>query len=287
MSGRWLGRVNTMFRFGVALDPGAGGRLVRVAVLTYIGGLVLLPLAALTQHGLAGGLAALWESIQAPGARHALWLTLWTAGLMTLINALMGTATAWVLVRYRFSGRAMLSTLVDLPFAIPTLVTGVMLVILYGPRGLMGTWFHDLGIKIAFAPPGILLALLFVTLPFVVRAVEPVLLEQDPAEEEAARTLGAGSFTIFRSVLLPPLLPAILSGSVRSFARALAEFGSIVVVSGNIPYKTLTAPVFIFGEIEAGAPQSAAAVSLVLLLLAIVLTYAGRMLERLAGVRHV
>ncbi len=273
-----------MDRVSDALNPGTGGRVVRGAVLAYIGLLVLLPLVALLQRGLAGGMDALWQAISAPGARHALTLTLWSAAVMTLINALMGTAAAWVLVRYRFPGRTFLSTLVDLPFAIPTLVTGVMLVLLYGPRGLMGDWLATSGLKIAFAPPGILLALLFVTLPFVVRAVEPVLLEQDPAEEEAARTLGADAFTVFLRVLLPPLLPAILSGSVRSFARALGEFGSIVVVSGNIPYKTLTAPIYLFGEIEAGDPQAAAAVSLVLLLFAVALTYAGRALERWAGV---
>ena len=273
-----------MDRVSDALNPGTGGRVVRGAVLAYIGLLVLLPLVALLQRGLAGGMDALWQAISAPGARHALTLTLWSAAVMTLINALMGTAAAWVLVRYRFPGRTFLSTLVDLPFAIPTLVTGVMLVLLYGPRGLMGDWLATSGLKIAFAPPGILLALLFVTLPFVVRAVEPVLLEQDPAEEEAARTLGADAFTVFLRVLLPPLLPAILSGSVRSFARALGEFGSIVVVSGNIPYKTLTAPIYLFGEIEAGDPQAAAAVSLVLLLFAVALTYAGRALARWAGV---
>ena len=270
-----------------ALNPERGGRIVRFAVLAYIGFLVLLPLTALGQHGLAGGVTALWQAVSAPGARNALWLTLWSAAIMALINALMGTAAAWALVRYRFPGRSFLSTLVDLPFAIPTLVTGVMLVILYGPQGLMSGWLNPTNVKIAFAPPGILLALLFVTLPFVVRAVEPVLLEQDPAEEEAAGTLGAGPFVIFLRVLLPPLLPAILSGTVRSFARALGEFGSIVVVSGNIPYRTLTAPIFIFGEIEAGSPQSAAAVSLVLLALAVALTFAGRVLERWSGVRGV
>lgn len=268
-----------------ALKPERSGRLVRYSVLAYIGFLVLLPLAALAQHGLNAGFAALAQSLSTPGALHALWLTLWSAAAMTLINAVMGTAAAWALVRYRFPGRSFLSTLVDLPFAIPTLVTGVMLVILYGPHGLMGAWLADAGMKVAFAPPGILLALLFVTLPFVVRAVEPVLLEQDPAEEEAARTLGAGPWTIFRRVLLPPLLPAILSGAVRSFARALGEFGSIVVVSGNIPYKTLTAPIYIFGEIEAGDPHAAAAVSLVLLAMAVALTCAGRALEKWAGVR--
>ncbi|HYP67392.1 MAG TPA: sulfate ABC transporter permease subunit CysT [Thiobacillaceae bacterium] len=276
-----------MSRVSSALNPERGGRMVRAAVLAYIGFLVLLPLAALVQQGLAGGMSALWQAISAPGARSALWLTLWSAAAMALINALMGTATAWALVRYRFPGRSFLSTLVDLPFAIPTLVTGVMLVILYGPHGLIGGWLNAADMKIAFAPPGILLALLFVTLPFVVRAAEPVLLEQDPAEEEAARTLGAGPFIIFLRVLLPPLVPAILSGTVRSFARALGEFGSIVVVSGNIPYKTLTTPIFIFGEIEAGSPQTAAAVSLVLLALAVVLTYAGRALEKWTGVRGV
>ncbi len=269
---------------GSALNPERGGQLVRYAVLAYIGFLVLLPLAALTLHGLRHCPQELWQAISAPGARNALWLTLWSAAAMALINAFMGTATAWALVRYRFPGRSFLSTLVDLPFAIPTLVTGVMLVVLYGPHGLMGDWLGAYGLKIAFAPPGILLALLFVTLPFVVRAVEPVLLEQDPAEEEAARTLGAGPLTIFLRVLLPPLVPAILSGAVRSFARALGEFGSIVVVSGNIPYKTLTAPIFIFGEIEAGTPQAAAAVSLVLLALAVTLTYSGRALEKWVGV---
>ena len=268
-----------------ALKPERGGLAVRVGVLAYIGILVLLPLAALARHGLGAGFDVLAQTLATPAATHALWLTLWSAGAMALVNAGMGTATAWVLVRYRFPGRAFLSTLVDLPFAIPTLVTGVMLVILYGPRGLLGDWLAGSGAKIAFAPPGILLALLFVTLPFVVRALEPVLLEQDPAEEEAARTLGAGPWTLFRRVLLPPLLPAILSGAVRSFARALGEFGSIVVVSGNIPYKTLTAPIYIFGEIEAGDPQAAAAVSLVLLALAVALTYAGRALEKWAGVR--
>ncbi len=276
-----------MSRISSALNPERGGRMVRAAVLAYIGFLVLLPLTALAQRGLAGGLDALWQAVSAPSARSALWLTLWSAAIMALVNALMGTATAWVLVRYRFPGRVSLSTLVDLPFAIPTLVTGVMLVILYGPRGLMSDWLDAAGVKIAFASPGILLALLFVTLPFVVRAVEPVLFEQDPAEEEAARTLGAGPLTIFLRVLLPPLVPAVLSGTLRSFARALGEFGSIVVVSGNIPYRTLTAPIYIFGEIEAGSPQTAAAVSLVLLALAVALTYAGRALEKWTGVRSV
>lgn len=263
------------------------GRLaLRSGVMIYVGVLVVLPLAALVQHGLADGLLGLWRAAVTPVALQALELTLWTAALMAVINAVMGTLTAWALVRYEFPGRGVLSALVDLPFAIPTLVTGVMLVILLGPQSPLGGWLAAQGMPIAFAPPAIVLALLFITVPFVVRAVEPVLLEQDPAEEEAARTLGAGTWTVFRRILLPPILPALLSGTIRSFARALGELGSVIVVSGNIPYRTLTAPIYIFGEIESGQPQTAAAVSVVLLALALVLAFAARGVERATGVHN-
>jgi len=263
------------------------GRLaLRSGVMIYVGVLVVLPLAALVQHGLADGLLGLWRAAATPVAVQAMVLTLWTAALMAVINAVMGTLTAWALVRYEFPGRGVLSALVDLPFAIPTLVTGVMLVILLGPQSPLGGWLAAQGMPIAFAPPAIVLALLFITMPFVVRAVEPVLLEQDPAEEEAARTLGAGTWTVFRRILLPPILPALLSGTIRSFARALGELGSVIVVSGNIPYRTLTAPIYIFGEIESGQPQTAAAVSVVLLALALVLAFAARGIERATGVHN-
>ncbi len=268
---------------GAAVRPGIAGFAVRSGVLAYVGALVVLPLAALLQHGLAGGITGIWLALTAPVALAALWLTLWTAALMALVNALMGTATAWVLVRYKFPGRGLLSALVDLPFAIPTLVTGIMLVVLFGPQSAFGAWLGAKGVPVAFASPSIIMALLFITVPFVVRAVEPVLLEQDPAEEEAAYTLGAGAFTVFRRVLLPPIAPAILSGTIRSYARALGEFGSIVVVSGNIPHQTLTAPVYLFGEIESGRADVAAAVSVVLLAVALGLTFAARGIERLAG----
>jgi len=268
---------------GAAVRPGIAGFAVRSGVLAYVGALVVLPLAALLQHGLAGGITGIWLALTATVALAALWLTLWTAALMALVNALMGTATAWVLVRYKFPGRGLLSALVDLPFAIPTLVTGIMLVVLFGPQSAFGAWLGAKGVPVAFASPSIILALLFITVPFVVRAVEPVLLEQDPAEEEAAYTLGAGAFTVFRRVLLPPIAPAILSGTIRSYARALGEFGSIVVVSGNIPHQTLTAPVYLFGEIESGRADVAAAVSVVLLAVALGLTFAARGIERLAG----
>jgi sulfate transport system permease protein len=267
-----------------ALVPGPSGLLVRAGVVGYIGLLIVVPLAALLQRGLEGGPVALWRAASGPAALDALLLTLGTAGAMALVNAVAGTATAWVLVRYTFPGRALLSALVDLPFAIPTLVTGVMLVLLFGPQSGLGGWLADRGLPVAFAPPSIVLALLFITVPFVVRAVEPVLMEQDPAEEEAARTLGASTLTAFRRVLLPPLLPAVLSGTIRSNARALGEFGSIVVVSGNIPHHTLTAPIYVFGEIESGRADTAAAVSAVLLAVALGLTFGARAIERLTGV---
>ena len=266
-----------------AVAPGLGGLAVRAGVCAYVGALVALPLAALLIEGLGQGAAALWAAVSAPVAVEALRLTLVTAGIMALVNAVMGTATAWVLARYDFPGRGLLSALVDLPFAIPTLVTGVMLVLLFGPQSPLGGWLAAEGVRVAFAAPSIVLALLFITVPFVVRAVEPVLMEQDPAEEEAARTLGAGTFTVFRRVLLPPLFPALLSGTIRSYARALGEFGSIVVVSGNIPYQTLTAPIYVFGEIESGRSEVAAAVSVVLLAVALALSVGARAIERLTG----
>jgi len=188
-----------------------------------------------------------------------------------------------VLVRYRFPGRSFLSMLVDMPLAIPTLVAGLMIVNLFGPHTAFGAWLKGLGLPVAFAPLGILLALLFINLPFVVRSVEPVLMDLDPAEEEAAAILGARTWTTLRRVLLPPLAPAIAGGTLQGFARALAEFGSIVVVSGNIPGKTLTAPVFIYGEVDAGRPDVAAALSLVLLAIAIGIQPVVRWLNRVAG----
>jgi sulfate transport system permease protein len=188
---------------------------------------------------------------------------------MVAANVVMGTATAWVLVRYEFPGRSLINALVDLPFAVPTVVTGLTLVLLYGPNSALGAILGRHGWAVIYAEPGILLALLFVSFPFVVRAVQPVLHEIEPAEEEAAATLGASGWTTFRRVTLPTLLPAITTGAVLSFSRALGEFGSVVMVAGNHPMKTKTAPLYIFGEIESGNREAAMAVSLVLLALSL------------------
>ena len=253
-------------------QPGAaaGRWSLRTVAFLYLGLFVLLPVTAILERGFGGGLTNLRDALDSFGAWNAMRLTLIMAALAAVINGVLGTLLAYVLVRVRFPGRGLLSTVVDLPFAVPTLVAGVMLVGLYGPNSAVGGWLEDRGIHIIFAPLGILLALLFVTLPLVVRSVQPVLLELDPAEEEAARVLGAGRWTTFRKVMLPALRPAIAAGALLTFARSLGEFGAIVFVSGNIPNKTLTAPVLISQLILAN-PSQAAAVSALLFGLAFLL----------------
>jgi sulfate transport system permease protein len=269
-----------------ALEPSRGERFARHLTTLYLIAIVAVPLLALLWYGVGDGLVSLKAALTSPVALHALWLTLWTSALVAGINLVLGTATAFVLVRYHIPGKALLSALIDLPLAIPTLVTGVMLAILYGPESVLGRSFTELGFPILFAKPSIVLALAFVTLPFVIRAVEPVLIELDPGEEEAAFTLGAGPVRTFRTVILPAIAPAALSASIRSLGRAMGEFGSIVVVAGNIPMKTLTAPVYILGEIESGAPRAAAAVSVLVLAAALALHALAHLIERQLGARN-
>ena len=246
-----------------------GTLAVRGVALTYLAIMLIIPLAVILQDGLRGGPAGLWRAIAQPVARSALWLSLWTALVMALINAVMGTLTAYVLVRYQFPGKRVLNAIVDLPFAIPTLVTGVMLVVLYGPQRALGSWLDQtLGLKIIFAPPGIILALLFITFPFVTRAIQPVLESLDRDQEEAAATIGAGSWTIFRRVVLPAIMLPLTTGTLLSFARAIGEFGAIVVVAGNIPLRSQTAAVYVLGEIESENQRAASAMSVVMLAIA-------------------
>jgi sulfate transport system permease protein len=233
--------------------------------------MILLPVAALVVDGFSGGLDNLSSALAYPGAVSAIKLTLVSAVIVAAINAVFGTLIAWVLVRYSLPGKGFLSTLVDLPFAIPTLVTGVMLVTLYGPISPIGKALAHAGIKVIFTPIGITLALLFVTLPFVVRTVMPVLLELDVAEEEAATVLGASRVTTFTRVVLPHLRPAIAAGTLLAFARCLGEFGAVVVVAGNISGKTLTAPVYIFQLTSQFRFPEAAAVSAVLFFFSLVI----------------
>ncbi len=245
---------------------GWGRRAVRGAALTYLLVLLVIPLGVIFQDGLQGGLGGLWSAIGGRVPLAALWLTVWTAAVMALINAVMGTLTAYVLVRYNFSGKAILNGIIDLPLSIPTLVTGVMLVVLYGPQAALGGWLlKNVGWQIIFAPPGIILALLFVTYPFVVRAVQPVLAGLDREPEEASATLGAGAWTTFRRVTLPALLLPVASGTLLSFARAIGEFGAIVIVAGNIPLRSQTAAVYVLSQVESENRQGASAMSVVML----------------------
>jgi sulfate transport system permease protein len=256
---------------------------LRATAALYMGLMVVLPLVAVVLRGFGHGLTDLRGAFQAEGAGAAIRLTLLTSLLTAVVNGVFGTLLAFVLVRFRFPGRGLLAGVVDLPFAIPTLVTGVMLVALYGPASPVGGFLERHGIHVIFAQAGIVLALLFVTLPLVVRAVEPVLLELDPAEEEAARSLGAGAWTTFRRVVLPAIRPGIAAGVLLTFARALGEFGSIVLLSGNIPGRTLTAPVFIFQLTSQFHPEQAAAVSSLLFGLSFVLVL---VTERLVNARR-
>jgi len=220
----------------------------------YLSLIVLLPLAALAwrAHG--------WDAITSPQAVSALKLTVVASLVVALINAAAGTAIAWTLVRDRFFGQSFVNALVDLPFALPTIVAGLTLLALYGPKS-------PAGIDVAFTRWAILLALLFVTLPFVVRTVQPVLLELDTEMEDAAASLGASRFGTFRRVILPNILPAILSGVALAFARAIGEFGAVVLISGNLPFKTEVVSVYVFGRIESGDSGGAAAASVVILAL--------------------
>jgi sulfate/thiosulfate transport system permease protein len=250
-----------------------GAWTLRFAALSYLALFILVPIAVVGVEGSRNGLATIWEKITEPVALSAIGLSLWTAAVMAVINTVMGTLTAYVLVTYKFPGKTLFNSLIDLPFAIPTLVTGVMLVLLYGPQTAIGGFFEDqLGFRILFAPPAIVLALLFITYPYVVRAVQPVLMELDFNQQEAAHTLGASSFRTFMRVIFPAIRPAIVTGTLLSYARALGEFGAIVVVSGNIDRETKTAAVYIFGQVEAGNMEAASAVSVVLLFLAFSIT---------------
>ena len=228
--------------------------------MTFLTVIVVLPIAALVWRASADGAQSFWDSVTSPQALAALKLTLGASLVVVLLNAVLGTVTAWVLVRDDFAGKQVMNAIIDLPFALPTIVAGLTLLALYGPRS-------PIGIDLAFTRVAIVLALMFVTLPFVVRTVQPVLQELDVEMEQAARSLGASEWTNFRRIVLPNILPGILSGIALAFAKAVGEFGSLVIITGNLPYKTEVSSVYIFGRIESGDGTAAAAASVVLLLL--------------------
>jgi sulfate transport system permease protein len=255
----------------------AGSLALGISTL-WLSFIVLLPLAAVVVESLQGGLGDFWASATTRQALSALQFTLLVSLVVAAINAAFGTLVAWVLVRDQFRGKGFVNALIDLPFALPTIVAGLTLLALYGPNS-------PIGVNVAFTKVAVAMALLFVTLPFVIRSVQPVLIELDREMEEAATSLGAGALTTFRRIIFPNLVPAILSGAALAFSRAVGEFGSIILLSGNIPFDTQVSSVYAFKQIESDNIDGAAAVSVVLLVVALVVLFGIRALERW-GSRH-
>jgi sulfate transport system permease protein len=220
--------------------------------------IVLIPLAALVANSTDSGLGAFWTAVKNPEAVAALKLTLAASAIVVVINLFTGLAIAWMLVRDEFPGKKIVNSVIDLPFALPTIVAGITLLALYGDDS-------PVGIHAAYTKAAVVMALLFVTLPFVVRAVQPVLMELDRDMEEAAASLGASPIKIFRRIILPNLRPALFAGAALAFARAIGEYGSLILLTGNTPYKTEVSSVFIFSQIESGNQVTASAVSVTLL----------------------
>ncbi len=241
--------------------PGSSGRvsgLTLGVVVTWLSLIVLLPLAALTVTSFSDGWAGFWNAVTAPVALAALATTILVSAVVALLNVVVGTLIAWVLVRDEFWGKRFVDALIDLPFALPTIVASIVLLSLYGPNS-------PIGVELNATRWGLIVALAFVTLPFVVRSVQPVLLEVDRDVEQAAASLGASNWTTFRRVVLPTLAPAVISGGGLAFARAIGEYGSVVLIGGNIPRETQVASQYIQQQIEIDRPVNAAAVSVALL----------------------
>jgi sulfate transport system permease protein len=248
--------------------------------LAWLGLVVLIPMAALVLRAAQMGPVQIARLALEPRAFSAISLSFTAALIAAAIAGLLGLLVAWVLVRYEFPGRALLDAFVDLPFALPTAVAGIALTSLYGPNGWLGKPLAELGIAVAFTRLGIVVALVFVGIPFVVRTIQPVLEDLDPELEEAAAVLGAGSWTTFLRVILPALVPPMLTGCALAFARALGEYGSVVFISGNKPGKTEIVPLLIVTELEQYDYVSATALAVVMLVLAFAVLFAVNLLQR-------
>ena len=233
--------------------------------LAWLGVVVLLPLAALAARSVALGPRGWLHALRDPRVQAALELSFGASFLAAVIASLAGALVAWVVVRYRFPGRRLLDALVDLPFALPTAVAGISLTALYSANGWIGRWLEPHGLKIAYAPAGIVIALVFIGLPFAVRTLQPVLETLGREPEEAAASLGAGRFTTWRRVVLPELLPAVLTGFALAFARAIGEYGSVIFIAGNLPYRTEIAPLLITIRLEEYDYDGAIAIAALLL----------------------
>jgi len=239
--------------------------------LLYVGLIVVLPLAALVFKAASLGPEDYWRIVSSSRALASYRVTVFSALGATIFNLFFGFALAWVLTRYRFPGWRLVDAMVDLPFALPTAVAGIALTTLFAANGWFGSVLEGIGIKVAYTPIGIMVAMCFTSLPFIVRTVQPVLEDLDPAYEEAAQSLGGSDWTIFRKVMLPLLTPALLAGVSLSFARSLGEFGAIIFIAGNQPMSTEITALLVFIRLEEYDYQAAAAIASVLLLTAFVM----------------
>ena len=264
-------------RAGIRL-PGLGVGFGGGMVMLYLSLMVLLPLAAVASEAFSLGLDHFWEQVTSPLAKKSLELTVSCSLIVVVVNGVFGTILAWLLVRDKFPGKSIVNAVIDLPFALPTIVASLILLTLYGADS-------PLGIDLAFTRTAIVVALCFVTLPFVVRAVQPLLLEMDREMEAAAASLGAGNFTIFRRIIFPNLLPGLAAGVALAFARALGEFGSVLLFAGGNPDTTVSS-VFIRNQVESGNEVGAAAVSVVLLAASLLLLASVSLIQRWSA-RHV
>jgi len=246
----------------------------------YLSLIVLIPLSALLLNSTGLTWEMFWNIATDPRVLASYRVSFVTAAVAGLIDAVLGLLLAWVLVRYDFPGKHIFDAMIDLPFALPTAVAGVSLTAIYSANGWIGSLFEPLGIRIAFTPAGITLALMFIGIPFVVRTVQPVLQDLDAEVEEAAATLGASRFRTFRQVVLPELLPPLLTGFALAFARGIGEYGSVVFISGNMPMKTEIAPLLIMSKLEQFDYAGATAVALMLLLISFVLLLLINTLQR-------
>jgi sulfate transport system permease protein len=253
--------------------------------LVYLSLIVLIPLSMVFLKAADVGWARFWAIALAPRALAAYRLSFGAALAAALVNALFGVLVAWVLVRYRFPGRAIVDALVDLPFALPTAVGGIALTAIYAKVGILGGMLDRVGVKAAFSPLGVAIALTFVGLPFVVRTVQPVLEDFDVGQEEAAATLGATRLQTFGRVILPALAPAMITGATLAFARALGEYGSVVFISGNMPNYTEIAPLLIMTRLEQYDQAGATAIAVVMLVVSFALLLLVNRLQRWSGRR--
>ncbi len=248
--------------------------------LLYLGIVVLFPLVMVFVKASGMGWRGIWEAVSTERVLAACRLSFGLSLLAGLINGVAGLLIAWVLCRYRFPGRRFLDASVDLPFAMPTAVAGIALTTLYAPNGWIGRYLEPLGLQVAFAPPGILLAMVFIGLPFVVRTLQPVLEDLDAAQEEAAASLGANRLQIFLRVIFPQLVPALITGTTLAFARAVGEYGSVVFIAGNMPGKTEIVPLLIITKLEQYDYAGATALAALMLVISLVLLLVINFLQR-------